>query len=97
MPGYILAKVNVTDMKKYQEYLKVTPATIAKHGGKFIVRGGEMETLEGAPVTERIVVLEFPSYQKAKEWYRSTDYQNAKKLREGAAEASFIAINGVPL
>jgi uncharacterized protein (DUF1330 family) len=95
MPGYILAKVNITDEKTFQEYLKANPATVAKYGGKYIVRGGEKETLEGAPVEERIVMIEFPSYDKAKEWYRSADYQNVRKIRQGAAEVSIIAINGI--
>jgi uncharacterized protein (DUF1330 family) len=67
MPGYILAKVTVTDAKTFQEYLQANPATVTKYGGKYIVRGGEKETLEGAPVDERIVIIEFPSYDKAKE------------------------------
>ena len=95
MPGYIIAKVNVTDMDKYKEYLKVTPGTIAKFGGKFLVRGGDIATLEGEAINDRLVVLEFPSIDKAKEWYHSQDYQDARKIRKGAAIASFYAIDGV--
>jgi len=93
--GYIIAKVKVTDMDKYKEYLKVTPATIAKFGGKFLVRGGDIATLEGEEIKDRVVILEFPSVEKAKTWYYSTNYQDARKLREGAAQASFYAIDGV--
>lgn len=95
MPGYIIAKVNVTNMEQYQHYMKATPTTIAKYDGKIIVRGGESITLEGAPVNERIVVIEFPSYEKAIEWYNSDEYTNARMLRVGAADASFVAIRGV--
>lgn len=95
MPAYIIAKVKITDMDKYQQYIKATPATVLKYNGKIIVRGGENTTLEGEPINERVVVIEFPSLEMAKSWYNSTDYQNAKKLREGAAEASFYAISGI--
>ena len=95
MPGYILAKVNVTDAKKFQEYLIANPETVAKYGGKYIVRGGEKETLEGAPVDKRVVIIKFPSYDKAKKWYHSTDYQNVRKIRSDAADVSIIVINGV--
>jgi uncharacterized protein (DUF1330 family) len=95
MPGYIIAKVKISDMDKYQQYMKATPATILKYNGKIIVRGGENTTLEGEPINERVVVIEFPSLEMAKSWYNSIEYQNAKKLREGAAEASFYAISGI--
>jgi uncharacterized protein (DUF1330 family) len=95
MPGYIIAKVKISDMDKYQQYMKATPATIFKYNGKIIVRGGENTTLEGEPINERVVVIEFPSLEMAKNWYNSIEYQNAKKLREGAAEASFYAISGI--
>jgi uncharacterized protein (DUF1330 family) len=95
MRGYIIAKVNITNIEQYQQYMKATPSTISKYGGKIIVRGGEISTLEGDPVNERIVIIEFPSSEMAKTWYDSVEYQNTRKLREGAAEVSFIAINGV--
>jgi uncharacterized protein (DUF1330 family) len=95
MSGYIIAKVKISDMDKYQKYMKVTPATILKYNGKIIVQGGENTTLEGEPVNERVVVIEFPSLELAKSWYNSIEYQNAKKLRDGAAEASFYAISGI--
>jgi uncharacterized protein (DUF1330 family) len=94
MSGYIIAKVNVTDQNKYKEHMKATPASVQKYNGKIIVRGGENETLEGDEITELVVVIEFPTLQIAKEWYKSDEYQNAKKLREGAAIASFYAIAG---
>jgi uncharacterized protein (DUF1330 family) len=94
MSAYIFARVNVTNNDKYTLYLKATPETIAKYGGKFIVRGGEKLQLEGQDISERIVILEFPSFEKAKEWYYSKEYQDAKKLREGAAIASFTLVNG---
>jgi len=95
MAGYIIARVNITDLEKYKDYMAVTPGLIAKHGGRFIVRGGEAVTLEGSEETGRIVVVEFDTLEQAKAMYESDDYQAAIKLRAGAATAQFIAVAGV--
>ena len=95
MAAYMIARVNVTDWDKYNEYIKVTPGIIAKYQGRFIVRGGETATLEGPEEKWRIVVIEFPDLAKAKEFYHSPEYADAKKIRAGAAEAQFIAVSGV--
>jgi len=95
MAAYLLARVGVTDWDRYKEYTKKTPGAIAKYGGKFIVRAGEMVTLEGPEETRRVVLIEFPSLEKAKEFYYSKEYQEAKKLRESAAKGQFLAIDGV--
>ena len=95
MAGYIIARVNVTDPEKYQDYTAVTPGLIAKYGGRFVVRGGETVTLEGPEETGRVVVIEFDTLEQAKAMYGSADYQAAIKLRAGAATAQFIAVAGV--
>ena len=95
MSAYLIARVSVTDWDKYQQYMKVTPGIISKYGGKFIVRGGQTVTLEGPAEKWRIVVVEFPDLEKAKEFYYSQDYTDAKTLREGAALAQFVAVEGV--
>ena len=95
MAAYLLARVEVTDWDRYKEYTKKTPGAVAKHGGRFIVRAGEMVTLEGPEETRRVVLIEFPSFEKAKEFYYSQEYQEAKKLRAGAATGQFLAIDGV--
>ena len=95
MPAYMIARINVTDWDKYNEYIKVTPGIIAKFGGRFIVRGGETVTLEGPEEKWRIVVVEFPNIAKAKEFYYSPEYTDAKKIREDAALAQFVAIDGL--
>lgn len=95
MSAYFIARVNVTDPEKYKDYTSVTPGVVEKYGGKFVVRAGEMVTLEGPELTERIVVIEFSTLERVKEFYNSEEYQQAKKLREGAATTSFIAIEGV--
>ena len=95
MAAYMIARVNVTDWDKYNQYIKATPDIIAKYGGRFIVRGGETVTFEGPEETWRIVVIEFTDLDKAKEFYHSPEYADAKKIRAGAAEAQFIAISGI--
>ncbi len=95
MAAYMIARVNVTDWDKYNEYIKVTPGIIAKYDGRFIVRGGETVTFEGPEEKWRIVVVEFPDLEKAKEFYYSPEYTDAKKIREGAALAQFVAIDGL--
>lgn len=95
MAAYMIARINVTDWDRYNEYIKVTPGIIAKYGGRFIVRGGEMVTLEGPEEKWRIVVVEFPDLQRAKDFYNSADYTDARKIREGAALAQFVAVEGL--
>jgi len=94
MPAYIIARVEVTDWNRYREYTKATPAAIARYNGRFIVRGGEIATLEGEPETRRLVVIEFPSLEQAKAFYHSPEYAQARKLRAGAAIGQFLAVPG---
>ena len=94
MPAYLIARVDVTDPEKYESYKERTPAAVAKFGGRFLVRGGDLVTLEGPAETRRIIVIEFPSLQRAQAFYESEDYQAAKKFRDGAAEAQFLAVEG---
>ena len=95
MSAYVIARVEVTDWDKYNEYLKVGPGTISQYGGRFIARAGEVVALEGPEENRRLIILEFPSLAKAKDWYNSKEYQNAKKLRAGASIGSLIAVDGV--
>jgi uncharacterized protein (DUF1330 family) len=95
MAAYLVARVTVTDPERYGEYLKVSPTVIEKYGGKFIARGGEIVTLEGPEEARRVVLIEFPTLERAKEFYNSPDYQEARKLREGAGTGQLIVIEGV--
>jgi len=92
--AYIVVQAEVTNPQRYAEYAKLSPGIIAKYGGKFLARGGKTVTLEGPPAKNRVVVIEFPSLEKAEEFYRSPEYTEAKRLREGAATAQFIAVEG---
>ncbi len=95
MPAYLIVRAKVTDMRQYQEYMKLTPAIVEKFGGQFIIRGGEKVVLEGPEISDRIVMLKFDSVDAARRMYNSDEYQAAIKVREGAAEASFIVMEGL--
>src|SRR5207245_3188423 len=94
MAAYVIAEIEVTDPALYEDYRKQVPATVEKHGGRFIVRGGKVEALEGGWSPKRLVVLEFPTLQKALGWYRSADYAPLIKLRQRASRGKLIAIEG---
>src|SRR6266849_8075105 len=92
--AYVVVQVDVTNPTQYAEYMKRSPDIIAKFGGRFIARGGRTVTLEGPPARSRVVVVEFPSFERAQQFYTSPEYQAAKKVRDGAADAQFILVEG---
>ena len=92
MTAYLIARVDVTDMDQYKNYMALSPGIIEKFGGKFIARGGDVITLEGETETRRMVLVEFPSAQVAQDFYNSDEYQAAIKVRENAADGQFIVI-----
>lgn len=94
MAAYIIARVEVTDPERYREYTTLTPSAIARFGGKFIVRGGNVVTLEGEQETRRMVVIEFPDMEKAKAFFNSPEYRAAREVRAGAAIGQFLAVEG---
>jgi len=93
--AYVIAEVNVTDPKLYDDYRKQVPATVEKYGGRFAVRGGAVESKEGGWNPARLVVLEFPSMEQARKWYNSPEYAPALALRLKAANARLILVEGV--
>lgn len=95
MPTYVIVEVSIQDPVEMAEYRKLTPATIAAFGGKFIARGGQITPLEGDWKPERVVVLEFPSVERAKEWWNSEQYAPAKEIRLRAAKTKMILVEGV--
>jgi uncharacterized protein (DUF1330 family) len=95
MAGYIIVDVEVTDPVRYQEYIRMVPGTLAKYGGRFLVRGGRAERLEGTWNPRRVVVLEFDSFERAKEWWASADYAPARALRQSTSKAEMILVQGV--
>jgi uncharacterized protein (DUF1330 family) len=95
MPAYVIVETDVTNPQQYEHYKAASPAAITAGGGRFLVRGGELAVLEGDWQPPRLVMLEFEDLEAAKRWYESEAYQEAKKLREGAASFRAIAVQGV--
>ncbi|MCX7893001.1 MAG: DUF1330 domain-containing protein [Burkholderiales bacterium] len=95
MPAYIIADVDVTDPVRYEEYKKLAPPAIAKYGGRYLVRGGAHETLEGTWTPRRLVILEFPDLDRARAFYHSPEYAVARAARSGAATGNFVIVQGL--
>lgn len=95
MPAYIIANVTVTDPVAYETYKKLAQGAIARHGGRYLVRGGATAALEGDAKPGRMIVLEFPSMDAAKRFYDSPDYLAARRARSGAAQMDLIVVEGL--
>ena len=92
--GYLIAQIDVHDPDSYARYTAQTPGIAASYGGKFIVRAGQLETLEGAAAGPRVVVIEFPSYARALEFYNSDEYQAIVGIRQKASTGSAFIVEG---
>lgn len=95
MPAYIVVEVNVHNPTEYEDYKKLTPGSLNNFQGKFIVRGGKTETLEGDWSPKRFVLLEFPTIELAKAWWASEEYAPAKALRQRTSATKMIVVEGV--
>ena len=96
MPAYVIVEVDVHDPAEYENYKKLTPPSLVPFGGKFVVRGGKAELLEGDQQPARIVVVEFPTLEKAKQWWNSAEYAPGKKLRQRIATTRMLVVEGAP-
>ena len=94
--GYVVIDVDVNDPRAYAEYLRLAEPTHAPFHGRFLVRGGNAEPLEDGWRPTRVVVIEFPTRNAAKDWYHSAAYQRARKARLGAARFRAILLDGLP-
>ena len=95
MTAYIILDIEVNNVDGYEEYKKLAPASIEQYGGKYIVRGGKSETLEGDWSPSRIVVLQFDSVEQAKKWLESPEYSDARKLRHQYAKTQMVIVEGL--
>jgi uncharacterized protein (DUF1330 family) len=95
MPAYVIIDIHVHDTLKFEEYKKKAPPSIAAYDGKYLVRGGTVETLDGTWVPQRNVILEFPSMARAREWYNCEQYAEAIQLRHASATSQFILVDGL--
>jgi len=94
MAAYVIADLTITDPQGFDEYRQMVPATIAKYGGKYVVRGGQLEKMEGNWEPKRLVIIEFDSVERAKEWWACEDYSEAKALRQRTAMTNLIIVEG---
>lgn len=94
MAAYVIADIEVKDTEAYARYRQVVPPTIEAFGGRFLARGGMVTVLEGAWDPKRVVILEFDSAEKARQWYDSEDYAAPKAVRQGASRGSLILVEG---
>jgi uncharacterized protein (DUF1330 family) len=95
MPAYFIVDLDIIDAAGFEEYRQLVPATIQQYGGRYIVRGGASETLEGDWQPKRVVVLEFPSLEQARHWYNSEAYRGPKVLRFKTATSKMILVEGI--
>jgi uncharacterized protein (DUF1330 family) len=95
MPALLIADIEVTDAAAYEEYQRHVPAYVAAYEGRFIVRGGRAQTLEGAWPAHRIVIIEFPSMARLLAFYDSVEFATLKSLRMGASDSRIIAVEEV--
>ena len=96
MPAYIISEVSeVVDPVVMERYRALAEVTIKQYGGRYLVRGGEWESLEGEWALERTIVVEFPSWERAKAWYRSPEYATALELSRVALKRKMLMVNGV--
>jgi uncharacterized protein (DUF1330 family) len=95
MSAYVIVEIEVQDPVGYEEYKKLAGATVNAHGGKYIVRGGKTEVLEGDWEPKRIVVLEFESMDRAKEWLNCEEYREPRKMRHATARTNMVLVEGL--
>jgi uncharacterized protein (DUF1330 family) len=96
MAAYAVIHVEVTDPDRRRRYIAATPEIVARHGGRFIARGGQALTMEGPAGTRRLVIIEFPDLDHAGACCTCPEYQRARKLRQGAVAMNFVIVDGYP-
>ena len=95
MAAYIIVEIEITDPVGYEDYKKQAAATVHNYDGKYIVRGGKTEVLEGDWKPKRIVILEFPTMERAKEWLNCEEYYEPRKMRHRTAKTNMILVEGM--
>jgi uncharacterized protein (DUF1330 family) len=93
--AYVLVQVDVKDPVRYEDYKAMVPPSIAKFGGRFLVRGGKTHTIEGDWSPRRLVIVEFPSVEQARAWWASPEYAEAKALRQATSESQLLIAEGL--
>ena len=97
MPAYVLSEVEILDERVADRYRPIAAASIARYGGRYLVRGGTIDVIEGDwPSNKRVVIVEFPTMERARAWYGSAEYAEALELRQTALNRRLIFVDGVP-
>ncbi len=94
MPAYVIVNVDTQHPEEYEQYKEMAQKTVAQYGGRYLARGGRMKVLEGSWEPTRIVILEFPSYAQAHEWWHSVEYAPAKELRQRLSATDLLIVEG---
>ncbi len=95
MPAYVIVDVNITDPDRYEDYKKLAGPTVGQFDGRYLARGGATQVLEGNRTPGRVVILEFPSADRAREWWDSKEYAPAKKIRQEIASTEMVLVEAV--
>ena len=95
MPAYAIVRATITDAERFKDYVAGTPALLEKYGARFLARGGEVVTLEGDKEQRRIVLIEYPSKEKALEFYHSDEYAELLAIMKEAGTREFILVDGI--
>jgi len=94
MAAYVIVDIDIADPARYEDYKRLAAPTVAAHGGKYVARGGKVTVLEGDWQPGRMVVLEFPSAERAKAWWDSPDYRRAGAIRHECAKTRMVIVEG---
>ena len=95
MSAYVVVDLEIINHEEFEAYKHLVPDTIEKYGGRYLARGGKVETLDGHWFPKRFVLLEFSSVDQAKAWFDSPEYSEPKALRERSARSNIIVVEGV--
>ena len=95
MPAYLISQIDVHDPAGYEDYRKLVGASLAKYGGKFVARGGRIDVLEGDWRPRRVVICEFESLERARQWYESPGYRPAMDIRRKTSYAKIMVVDGI--
>ena len=95
MSGYVIIEVEITDRARYGEFMEKVTSTVEAHGGKFVVRGGDIDVIEGDWTPSRLALLEFESAARAREWLSSPEYNELNELRTGSSNINMVLVEGL--
>ena len=96
MAAYVIVNITIRDLVRYEEYKRMASPTVGAYGGRYVVRGGSVDVREGGWTPSRLVVLEFPTVERARAWWDSPEYAPARAVRQSCADTQLVITEGVP-